>query len=186
VLIDDLPDYLNQQERQKATEFIRRHVSVVSKSATDLVRNRMRPHRIDTGDYQTIKEPMRRHPYAHIPIIESNVQELLAAKVIEPAASPWASNVLLVQKKDDTWRFCVDYRKLNDVTRKEAYPLPRIDSCLECLGGSRYFSTLALRDGYWQTELAQEDADKTAFITRSGPYRFTVLSMGLANAPSQF
>jgi predicted aspartyl protease len=183
-LIDDLPDYLDQQEKEKATEFIRRHVSVFPKSATDLGRNRMRPHRIDTGDHQPIKEPMRRHPYAHIPIIESNVQELLAAKVIEPAASPWASNVLLVRKKDGTWRFCVDYRKLNDVTRKEAYPLPRIDSCLESLGGPRYFSTLDLRAGYWQTELAQEDANKTAFVTRSGQYRLTVLSMGLANAPS--
>ena len=108
---------------------------------------------------------MRRHPYAMLPEIERNVQELLAAKVIEPATSPWASNVLLVKKRDGTWRFCLDYRHLNNVTRKEAYPLPRIDTCLESLGGSCYFSTLDLRAGYWQTELNQEDADKTAFIT---------------------
>jgi hypothetical protein len=129
---------------------------------------------------------MRQHPYAHLDEIERNVQELLAAKVIEPATSPWASNVLLVKKKDGTWRFCVDYRKLNDLTKKEAYPLPRIDTCLESHGGSSYFSTLDLRSGYWQTELDLRDADKTAFVTRSGLYRFTVLSMGLTNVPSQF
>jgi len=83
-------------------------------------------------------------------------------------------------------RFCVENRKLNNITVKDSYPLPRIDSCLESLGGSYYFSTLDLRIGYWQTELQPEDADKTAFVTRSGQYRFKVLSMGLANAPGQF
>ena len=80
----------------------------------------------------------------------------------------------------------MDYRKLNSVTAKLSYPLPRIDTCLESLGGAQYFSTLDLRSGYWQTEIAEEDRDKTAFSTRSNQYRFTVLSMGLANAPAQF
>ena len=84
---------------------------------------------------------MRRHPYARLSEIERNVQELLAAKVIEPASSSWASNILLVKKRDGTWRFCMD------VTKKEA--LPRSDSCLESLGGSCYFSTLDLRSVYW-------------------------------------
>jgi hypothetical protein len=121
-----------------------------------------------------------------LPEIERNVQELLAAKVIEPAQSSWSSNVLLVFKRDGTMRFCVEYRKLNDLTVKDSYPLPRIDTCLESLGESYYFSTSDLRTGYWQTELDMQNADKTAFITRSGQYRFTALSMGLANAPSQF
>jgi len=114
------------------------------------------------------------------------VTELLKAKVIEPAQSCWNSNVLLVRKKDGSMRFCVDYRKLNSITAKLSYPLPRIDICLESLGGAQYFSTLDLRSGYWQTEIAEEDRDKTAFSTRSNQYRFTVLSMGLANAPAQF
>jgi Reverse transcriptase (RNA-dependent DNA polymerase) len=97
-----------------------------------------------------------------------------------------SSNVLLVKKKDGTMRFCVDYRKLNDRTVKDAYPLPRLDGCLESLGGNRIFSTLDLRAGYWQTELDPSNAEKTAFITRSGQYKFTVLSIGLMNAPSQF
>ena len=185
-LMDELPSCLGTEERRQAADFIRRYAHVFSTSATDLGRNKMLPHRIDTGDHPPVRQLLRRHPYAQLSEIERNVQELVAAKVIEPATSPWASNVLLVKKKDGTWRFCVDYRRLNDLTRKEAYPLPRIDMCLESLGGSRYFSTLDLRAGYWQTELDSNDADKTAFITRSGQYRFTVLSMGLANAPSQF
>jgi hypothetical protein len=80
----------------------------------------------------------------------------------------------------------VDYRKLNEVTVKDSYSLPRIDSCLESLGSSCFFSALDLQSGYWQTELDSRDADKSTFVTRSGQYRFTVLSMGPANAPSQF
>jgi hypothetical protein len=110
---------------------------------------------------------------------------MLAAKIIEPTSSPWLSNVLLVRKKDGRMRFCVYYRKLNELTVKDSYPLPRIDSCLESLRSSCFFSTVDLRSEYWQTEPDSRDADKTAFVTRSGQYRFTVLSMGLANAPSQ-
>ena len=80
----------------------------------------------------------------------------------------------------------MNYRKLNSVTVKDSYPLPHIASCLELLAGLCLFSMLDLRAGYFQTEIDPADADKTAFITRSGQYRFTVLSMGLTNAPSQF
>jgi hypothetical protein len=114
-VFDNLPDCLTVEQRDKATELIRTYAHVFSKSATDLGRNRMQPHRIDTGDHSPVKQPMRRHPYAHLDEIERNVQELLAAKVIEPATSPWASNVLLVKKKDGTWRFCVDSRKLSEM-----------------------------------------------------------------------
>ena len=185
-LVDDLPDELSAEQKEKATQFIRAHADVFSSSATDLGRNAFLPHRINTGDHSPVKQPLRRQPYAHLAEIERNVQEMLASKVIEPASSPWSSNVLLVRKKDGSMRFCVDYRKLNEITIKDSYPLPRIDSCLESLGNSCFFSTLDLRSGYWQTELDACDADKTAFVTRSGQYRFTVLSMGLANAPSQF
>lgn len=149
VLIDTLSDSLTVEERQKAQHLVRQYAHVISKSAIDLGRSRLQPHRIDIGNYSSIKQPIRRQPYAHLAEIESNVQEMLDAKVIEPASSPWASNVLLVKKKDGTWRLRVDYRKLNGVMRKEAYPLPRTDMCLESLGESCYFSTLDLRAGYW-------------------------------------
>jgi transposase InsO family protein/predicted aspartyl protease len=185
-LIDELPEELTADQRCQAAEFIRSYAHIFSRNATDLGRNSMLPHRINTGDHPPIRQPLRRQPYAHQAEIERNVQEMLAAKVIEPAQSPWQSNVLLVPKRDNTFRFTVDYRSVNNITVKDSYALPRIDACLDSLGGSEYFSTLDLRAGYWQTELASEDADKTAFCTRSGQYKFVVLSMGLCNAPSQF
>jgi predicted aspartyl protease len=185
-LLDALPDELTAVERQAAVTFIQSYAHVFSKSKTDLERNRQVLHCINTGDHPPVRQQLSRQPYAHEAEIERNVQQLLAAKVIEPAQSAYNSNVLLVKKKDGSLRFCVDYRRLNSCTIKDSYPLPRIDSCLDSLGGSRYFSTLDLRSGYWQSEIAEEDRDKTAFSTKSGQYRFVVLSMGLANAPSQF
>lgn len=111
---------------------------------------------------------------------------MLRAGVIEPSASPWSSNVVLARKPDGTHRFCIDYRRLNDLTYKDSFPLPRIDTCLDALGGSIYFSTMDLRSGFWQVAIDPRDADKTAFVTRKGQFRFKVLSFGLANSPSIF
>jgi len=111
---------------------------------------------------------------------------MLEHDVIEPAASPWCSNVVMVRKQDGTMRLCIDYRKLNVLTVKDKFPLPKIDTCLDALNGCEFFSTCDLCWGYWQTEIDERDRDKTAFVTRKGQWRFKVLSFGLANAPSQF
>ena len=106
--------------------------------------------------------------------------------VIETAASPCSSNVMMVKKKDGTMHFCVDYRKVNQLIKKDKFPLPKIDTCLDTLNGRCFYSSCDLRQGYWQTELQEEDRDKTAFLTRKGQWRFKILSFGLCNAPSQF
>ena len=111
---------------------------------------------------------------------------MLKKKVIEPSQSPWCSPIVLVKKKDGSTRFCVDFRQVNAVTRKDAQPLPRIDDTLDVLGSAKWFSSLDLASGYWQVEVCPEDWEKTAFVTPYGLFQFRVMPFGLINAPATF
>ena len=117
---------------------------------------------------------------------ETCVAEILAGGQIEPSDSPWSAPVVLVTKKDGGTRFCVDYRRLNLATVKDAYPLPHIDDTLDMLAGKRWFSTLDLASGYWQVSLSLEARCKTAFATHSGLFQFKVMPFGLCNSPATF
>jgi hypothetical protein len=143
-------------------------------------------HHIDTGGTAPLMLKRRRHAQSENAVIDENVAKMLAAGVIEESDGAWGFPVVLVRKKDGEVRFCIDYRALNKVTKRDGYPLPRIDETLESLHGARLFSTLDLRAGYWQIEVAPEDRDKTAFTTRQGLYRFRRMPFGLMNAPSTF
>jgi len=101
-------------------------------------------HHIDTGSARPIRQPLRRFPPAHVEAISNEVDKLLAQGVIEPASSPWAANVVLVRKRDGSCRCCIDYRQLSNVTIKDAYPVPRMDSCLDAMSGTGWFSTAQL------------------------------------------
>ena len=143
-------------------------------------------HGIDTGDFPPIKQAPRRLPIAKREIVEKEIKKMLEHDVIQESSSPWASPIVLVKKKDGSVRFCSDLRKVNFVTRKDAYPLPNISDCLDSLGGSRYFSTLDLASGYWQVELDEDARPKTAFTTHLGLYEWKVMPFGLSNVPATF
>ncbi|UYV79839.1 K02A2.6-like, partial [Cordylochernes scorpioides] len=134
--------------------------------------------------------PIRKNPYRvslkERNIISDQINSMLKNGIISHSSSPWASPIILVKKKNGTFRFCVDYRNLNSVTVKDQYPLPRIDDCFDSLHGARYFTSLDLCSGYWQVEVEEQDREKTAFITPDGLYQFNVLPFGLCNGPATF
>ena len=180
-------DELNSaHERDKLALLLNKHCTTFARSPTDLGRTSVTQHSIDTGDAVPIKQRPRRPPRAFEGEEEKIIEAQLEAGVIRESTSAWSSPLVYVKKRDGTTRPCVDYRKLNDVTKKDAYPLPRIDECLDCLGGAKMFSTLDLQSGYWQIEINEEDRHKTAFSTRTGHYEYVTMPFGLCNAPSTF
>ena len=135
-------------------------------------------------------DPISVAPFRMAPVElkELNLQlhELQGKGFIRPSTSPWGAPVLLVKKKDGTLRLCADYRKLNRVTVKNKYPLPRIEDLFDQLNGACYFSKIDLRSGYHQLRVRDSDIPKTAFRTRYGHFEFVVMPFGLTNAPAAF
>jgi hypothetical protein len=134
--------------------------------------------------------PINSKPYHYSPQhkteIEKQVQQLLESGFITHSHSPFASPILLVKKKDGTWRFCVDYRKLNALTIKNRFPMPIVEEILDELAGSKYFTKLDMRSSYHQIRMLPADEYKTAFKTHQGHYQFKVMPFGLTNAPATF
>ena len=183
--IEDLDlSHLDEDVRDRIREMLRKHQAMWDGTLGEI---KAPPIRISV---QEGARPVNTHPYRAGPqarlLEDKEVNRMLEAEVIEPAQSEWASPVVLVDKKDGTTRFCVDYRKLNSVTVKDTYPLPRMDECLDSLGDATIFSALDCNSGYWQLPIAHEDRDKTTFTCHAGTYRFTRMPFGLCNAPAAF
>ena len=185
-LVENLPDDMTSEQHQQVQALLCRYDDVFSRGTFDMGRTSLVEHTIDTGSQRPIRQGLRRHPTAYLETIDNQVDELIQNDFVEPAASAWASNVVLVRKKDGSHRLCVDYRAVNAATYKDTYPLPHIDTCLGSMNGAVWFSTLDLRSGYHAIPIKESDRDKTAFITRRGCFRYKVLPFGLTTAPSVF
>lgn len=143
-------------------------------------------HFIDTGEARPVAMRDYRRSEIENQHIQQEVEKMLKSGVIVPSNSDWCSPVVLIDKPDGSKRFCVDYRRLNQVTIKDKYPLPRITELLDKLNGCQYLSTIDLKSGYWQLKLDSSSARKTAFIANGSLYEFTSLPFGVVNGPSSF
>ena len=188
----DLYDSTCQKEnlaprvQQSFRELLVKHANLFATSDADLGRTSLVTHDIDTGDAALVRQPPRRVPFMMQPELDKEMNRMLEQGVVEPGQSPWSSPVVLVRKKDGSIRFCVDYRRLNAVTRFDAYPLPRIDETIQSLSRAKFFTTLDMISGYWQVGLTEEAWLKLAFTVRGGLYPWNVMPFGLCNAPSTF
>ena len=142
-------DGFGPAERQQVDQLLLRHADVLSEVDMDVGRTTVVKHSIPIVDGAA---PIKQRGYRHGPVqeaeIQCQVQELLDKDLIEEGKGAWSAPVVLVKKKDGKWKFCVDYRKLNEITQRDVYPLPRIDETLDALGGYKLFSTLDLTTGY--------------------------------------
>ena len=172
-------------EKTKLRDLLTVYSDIFATSGTPATQNQVVKHNIKTTG-PPIRQPLRKMPMILKDTIDKEVTKMLQQGIVQPSTSPWSSPVVRVKKRDGTWRFCIDYRKLNAVTHQDAYPLPRIDETLDSLAGSTYFTTLDLAAGYWQVGIEECDKEKTAFSTRRGHFEFNVMPFGLTNAPATF
>ena len=183
----DLSNSKVTADQQKSIkELLAKYRDVFALTPDELGRTGIIKYTTDTGDSAPIRSRPYRIPEAKKATVDQHIDDMLARGIICESISPWAAPIVLVSKKDGGDRFCVDYRRLNAVTKKDSFPLPRIDSTLEALSGMRLLSTLDLAGGYWQCELDEASKEKTAFISHRGLFEFQVLPSGVVNGPNYF
>ena len=153
-LVSKVGSHISESEREQLYSLLVEFADVFSFSSKDLGRTKELKHHIFTSDAQPVHLSPRRIPQARREELRGLLRDMLESDVIQQSDSPWSSPIVLAKKHDGTTRFCVDYRKVNEVTRKDAYPLPRVDDTLDTLVGSKFFTTLDLASGYWQVEVA--------------------------------
>ncbi|KAK0135759.1 Retrovirus-related Pol polyprotein from transposon 17.6 [Merluccius polli] len=177
---------LSETEQSQVRSLLQKHSDVFSAHEGDLGCTNLISHDIPLLDETPVRQRYRRIPPSEYETVKAHIHQLLEAKVIRESSSPFASPIVLVKKKDGTLRLCVDYRLINSKTRRDAFPLPRIEESLDALSGARWFSTLDLASGYNQVPVAEKDKMKTAFCTPFGLFEWNRMPFGLCNAPSTF
>lgn len=188
--IRDKLKHLSKQEYRVLWPVFQKYMRIFDEPKSAIgCKNKVR-HKIDTGDHPPIRKNPYRLPHALKSVVNEQISDMQNKGIVRPSDSPWASPVVIVSKKSPDgspkYRFCVDYRALNTITRKDAYPLPNIVETLDALSGSEYFTTLDLCSGYHQVDVEPSDIEKTAFSVPGQHYEFTKMPFGLCNAPATF
>ena len=182
-----ISENLTTSQVRQVQEFLSNWTHLFSDGPTDIGKTDLLKHKIKLTDDTPFKEPYRRIPPGMYEEVRQHVKEMLDVGAIQPSHSPFSSNIVLVRKKDGTLRFCIDYRKLNSRTVKDAYNLPRIDDTIDRLVGSKFFTKLDLTSSYWQVEVDEKDREKTAFsVSGIGLFECNRMGFGLTNAPATF
>lgn len=177
---------LSESEQDKVRSLLFKYETVFAAFEGDLGCTSLISHDIPLLDDTPLRQRYRRIPPSDYEAVKTHIRQLLDNQVIRESSSPYASPIVLVRKKDGSLRMCVDYRHLNSKTRKDAFPLPRIEESLDALSGAKWFSTMDLASGYNQVPVTEQDKSKTAFCTPFGLFEFNRMPFGLCNAPSTF
>ena len=184
----------NQEEKTSSNQLSpnqQRDLKELKKEFADVIsdipgRTDVIEHSVDTGEASPVRLPPYRIPQALRDTLREEIKEMLTQGIIVPSTSEWAAPIILVPKKDGSKRLCVDFRRLNHVTKADPYPIPRVEELIDRLGNAKYITALDLTKGYWQVPVEKESQKKTAFITPFGKYEFTTMPFGLMGAPSTF
>lgn len=184
-------DHLNDEERKKLLKVVEKYESIFHQDEQPLSFTNAIKHQIKTKDDNPVYSKSYRYPFCHKEEVQRQILKMLEQGIIRHSDSPWSSPVWVVPKKLDAsgkrkWRLVIDYRKLNDKTVEDRYPIPNISDILDKLGRCIYFSTLDLASGFHQIEVNEKDIPKTAFSVEHGHYEFLRMPFGLKNAPSTF
>ena len=186
-LFDRSQEHLSPEETTKLRHLLTEYQDVFSKDNFDIGCTNLLTFSIDTGDHKPVKiGPRRMNPEA-ASAADEIIEELLIHQLIEPSSSPWSSPIVMVRRKDNRYRLCIDFRELNSRTLNcEAWPMPRIDDTLDCLSGAVFYCTTDLTSGYWQVPVDPASRPQTAFVHRSGLYQWRRKPFGVKEGPSRF
>ena len=182
----NLGKYLTSEQVAQMAELINNYYQAFTLKG-EIGKTQLVEHKIELAEgTKPFSEPLRRRAQSQIDETRRQVKQMLKDGIIEESFSPWASAYVLAKKKTGDFRLCLDFRKLNDVTKRSVYPLPNIEDCLESLAGKEYFSQLDFTSGFWQIPMEERSKELTAFRTEDGQFQFKRMPFGLTNAPASF
>ena len=179
-------EHLSDDEKDDIRTLLHKYDKVFSANPQKLPLNTISKHRITTNDVLPVKIKPKRLSFAWISDIDSQIKDMIENEIIRLSKSPWNCPVILVKKIDNSNRFVCDFHALNNVTKKDSYPLPHIKDVIDQMQGAKFWTTLDAAAAYWSIPLAEEDKEKTAFSVPRGKYEFNVTPYGLSNAGATY